>query len=222
VKFSEIVPGPTAQRTWFCIVVAVVAAAFADPLVEFASNAGVFGTCNCTDHSNLDVIPALSIGLLLGILLLSVRVRNLLGRWAADPATWLKASGDALRPGMFARLVPTVLAIQIAVLYAMETAEQFIVAGHALGGTIWLGAPTPVSLAVHALIGVCATLIIGRTLFACTNKAARIVVFLRRAIAVSAGGPRQMFAHLRYPAKFRRTAPIVCLNGLRAPPLVTG
>ena len=222
MKFPGIVPGSTPQRTWFCIVVAVVAAAFADPLVEFASNAGAFGPCNCTDHSNLDVIPALGVGLLFGIALLTLRIRNLLAGWAvADPATWLKASGDALRPGLLARLVPAVFAIQIAVLYAMETAEQFIVVGHALGGTIWLGGPVPISFAVHALIGVIATLVIGRTLCAFTHTAARMVVFLRRSIAVAARGPRQMYAHLRYPAKFRRSAPLVCRIGERAPPLLT-
>jgi hypothetical protein len=42
---------------------AVLAAAIADPLVEFASNAGWFGPGNFTDRSNLDVGPVFALGI---------------------------------------------------------------------------------------------------------------------------------------------------------------
>ena len=53
-----------------------MAAAIADPLVEFASNAGWFGAGNFTDHSNLDVVPALFAGVAL--------LRNCI--WFDEPA----------------------------------------------------------------------------------------------------------------------------------------
>jgi hypothetical protein len=222
VKWPSMVSASTPQRILFCMVAAVVAAAFADPLVELASNAGVFGSGNFTDHSNLDVLPALGVGLLLGIALLAAGVRKLLTRGAvASPATRLGASHDRPRPGLLAQLVPAIFATQIAALYAMETAEQFVVAGHALGGTIWLGGPVPVSLAVHALIGIIATFVIGRTLVPFTRTAARIVVFLRGSTTVAARGPRRAFAQFRHPANFRRSTPLVCRIGERAPPLLT-
>jgi hypothetical protein len=196
------------QRTWFCILVAVVAAAFADPLVEFASNAGAFGRCDCTDHSNLDVLPALAAGILLGIALLSLRIRNVL---AGQPVV-----APAVR-----RIVPAVFAIQIAVLYAMETAEQFVVDGHVLGGSIWLGGPLPISLAIHAAFGIVATYAIGRALRAFTQTAVQIVVLLRLSKAIAARAPRRMIERFPYPASFRRTTPLLCRIGERAPPLFT-
>ena len=209
------------SRIWFCILVALVAATFADPLVEFASNAGAFGRCDCTDHSNVDIVPALCVGLLLGIALLSLRIRKaLVGRSVAAPPTW-RASDEVLRPSLLARLIPAVFAIQLAVLYAMETAEQFIVGGFALGGTIWLGGPVPISLAVHAAFGIIAMFVISRALCTFTQTAVRIAVFLRISTALSARGPRRMFARFRYPAAFRCAAPLVCRIGERAPPLLT-
>src|SRR5262249_25040176 len=50
-------------RLWFSLAVAVIASAIADPLLEAASNAGIFGNAHYTDHSNLDVLPALAVGL---------------------------------------------------------------------------------------------------------------------------------------------------------------
>jgi hypothetical protein len=216
VNRSSVVSVPTPQRTWFCILVAVVAAALADPLVEFASNAGAFGRCNCTDHSNLDVFPALFVGLVLGIALLSLRIRKLLvasfGRTPAPAAV--------LAPRPLMRIVPVVFAIQLAVLFAMETTEQFIVRGHGLGGTIWLGAPVPISLAIHATFAIIATFAISRLLCTITQASVRIVIFLR-AIVLSARGQLRTLAPLRYPMAFRRTTPLVCRNGMRAPPLLT-
>src|SRR5208283_1357179 len=52
----------TAIQVLFCGTVAILAAALADPLVEFASNAGLFGGGAFTDHSMLDVLPALIAG----------------------------------------------------------------------------------------------------------------------------------------------------------------
>lgn len=218
---SRSVPALSPQRTWFCILAALVAAAFADPLVEFASNAGAFGRCDCTDHSNLDVVPALCVGLSLGIALLALRIRKVLaGRAVAAPAS-RRAPDEVLLPSLLARLVPVVFAIQLAVLYAMETAEQFLVGGDALGGTIWLGGPLPISLAVHAAFAILATFAIGRALCTFTQTALRIAVFLRLSTTMSARGPRRMFAQFRYPAAFCRTAPLVCRIGERAPPLLT-
>lgn len=200
----------------FCIVVAIGAAALADPLVEFLSNAGLFGRCNCTDHSNLDVIPALCVGLALGAGLLALRVRYLLARGAiAAPATWL-ASGAIERPGVLVRCLPAIVAIQLVALYAMETAEQVIVTGHSLGGTIWLGGPIAISLGIHAASAIVATFAIARALRASTTTAIRIL--LRLVIAMSARGPRRTPARLRYPASFRRLAPLVCRMGERGPP----
>jgi hypothetical protein len=50
-----IVPQKRTIRAWFCLAAALVAASITDPLVEFASNSGMFGPGSFTDHSNQDV-----------------------------------------------------------------------------------------------------------------------------------------------------------------------
>jgi hypothetical protein len=69
-----------AIRAWFCIAAALVAASVADPLVEFASNRGVFGPGSFTDHSNRDVLPALCAGLAFGAVYVLLRARSILAR----------------------------------------------------------------------------------------------------------------------------------------------
>ena len=111
-------------RIWFCIAAALVAASIADPLVEFASNGGAFGAGSFTDHSNWDVFPALGAGVALVAVYIALRVRRALLRAGVH---------ESLRPSALLALLPYVFAVQIALLYVMETAEQFVVAGHALG-----------------------------------------------------------------------------------------
>jgi hypothetical protein len=141
------------------LAVAVIAAAVADPIVEFASNAGWFGPGNFTDRSNLDVFPALVVGL--GALAL-----YLIGRAPAILA------GTAL-PRRLVSLVPAIFVLQIAVLYVMETAEQFIVGGHTLGPVVWLGGPITASLAIHAALCVTVTFWIAIGARAGSNHATR-------------------------------------------------
>ena len=55
-------------RLWFCVGGAFIAAAIADPIVESAANPRWFGPGRLTDHSNLDVLPALLAGTFLMLL----------------------------------------------------------------------------------------------------------------------------------------------------------
>lgn len=204
-------------RVWFCAGVAIVAAALADPLLEFASNAGAYGACDCTDHSNLDVFPALLLVSLLGLRYLYVRVRRQFAGAGTAPA---RAPGDLPAAGVLVRLVPAIFALQLLVLYTMETAEQIAVRGHALGGTIWLGAPAPISLAVHAAFCLVATFAGACVVRALTQTAVRIAGFILRAIAQTARRPAGAFARFPYPVPFRRMLPVGCRIGERASPRV--
>jgi hypothetical protein len=211
------VSSSTSFRVWFCVGVAIVAAAFADPLLEFASNVGVFGACNCTDRSNLDVFPALLLGSLLGVRYLYLRVRRHFV--AAVPKDEVLPS-DTLASNVLARLLPATFALQLLVLFTMETAEQVVVRGHVLGGTIWLGAPPPISLAVHALFCIAATFIGARVLRTLTKSAVRIAGFILRAIAQNARRLHVSFACFTHPVAFRRLVPVGCRIGERAPPRI--
>lgn len=197
-----------ALRAWFCIAAALVAASIADPLVEFASNRGLFGAGSFTDHSNQDVLPALCAGLLFGTVCVVLRVRGLL------------AFRVALPPAMSV-LLPDVFAVQIALLYGMETLEQFVVAGHPLGGTVWLGGPPPASLAAHAASCVLATFLLGRLTRSLSHKAARIVARIVAAIGLAPRSPAIAFLRRSHRADARRRAPLLGRTGERAPPFLT-
>lgn len=137
----------TTIRLWYSLSVAVIAASVGDFCVEWASNAGWFGPGIYTDRSTVDIVPALAAGGLFAIVHFALRVSRTLASANADP--W-RSSRDALE-GNVARLLPRIFLLQLLVLYVMETAEQWIVFKHGLGGTIWLGGPVLVSLAAHAV-----------------------------------------------------------------------
>ncbi len=192
-------------RWGFCVALAVISAALADPLVEFASNAGWFSRGSFTDHSNLDVVPALLAGLGLMIVFLFRKARQLV-------------VGQAFPRGI-APLLPAIFVLQILTLYAMETGEQFLVFGHLLGPTIWLGAPPPISLAIHGAISVGITLWFGRSLprlAATTLRAIRLI----RAIATLAARSAGLITRRDFDARcFSDLSPVLCRIGERAPPI---
>lgn len=137
-------------RLWFCLAVAAIAAALADPVVEYLSNARVFGRGNFTDHSNADVLPVLLAGLIFAGLHLVLKIRSALHkRDDASRDVWRESY--AVLGGRFFALLPFAYVLQLIVLYGMETFEQRLVWGHTLGGTIWLGGPVWASLLAHAV-----------------------------------------------------------------------
>jgi hypothetical protein len=195
-------------RWGFCAAIAVISAAIADPFVEFASNAGCFGRGSFTDHSNLDVVPALLAGVALMTVYLFRKAR-------------LVVSGQAFPRGVVP-LLPAIFAFQVLALYGMETAEQLIVAGHLLGPAVWLGAPPLISLTIHAAICAGVSLWFGRSLrsLAATTL---LVIRLIRAIATfavqSSAAPARRVFEVRC---FKELAPVLCSIGERAPPITAG
>lgn len=184
--------------------IAVVAAALADPIVEFGSNAGWFGAGSYTDHSNLDVLPALLVGV------------GLLGLYMARKARAVLC-GQALRGSVTAAL-PAIFLLQMLALYVMETFEQFAAFGHLLGPTAWLGGPLPISVAIHAALCVAVTFTIARSkraIAATTLKMMRLfaaITLLKRQV----GGPS--IAH-RFQIVVSKEWPVLGTIGERAPPI---
>ncbi len=184
----------------------MIAAAVADPLVEFASNSGWFGPGNFTDRSNLDVFPALVAGI--GVLVL-----YLIGTARAVLA------GTAL-PRRIGSLVPAIFVLQIAALYGMETTEQLIVGGHTLGAAVWLGGPVFVSLAIHAAFGATAAFWIARSARRLAATTLRVIALIKTTASFSAH-VFEILPRRRPDARsFRQLAPVLCRIGERAPPLL--
>ncbi len=190
----------------FCLAVAVIAAAVADPVVEFASNAGWFGPGNFTDGSNLDVIPALVVGIAVLALYLIGTARAVLA-WTALPRR-------------IGSLVPAIFVLQIVALYVMETTEQLIVGGHTLGPAVWLGAPVFASLAIHAAFGVAITLWIARSARGLAATTLRVIRLMKATPSFAAHRFEILPPRRSDERSFRQLVPLLCRIGERAPPLL--
>jgi hypothetical protein len=92
----------------FCLAAAVTAAAVIDPAIEWLANAGLFGPGRFTDHSNLDVIPVLVLGLLFSVIFVAGQAHRIVRRFASEV-------------GSIPMLLPVIFALQLLVLWSMET-----------------------------------------------------------------------------------------------------
>jgi hypothetical protein len=198
-------------RWWFCVAVAVMAAAVADPFVEACSNAGLFGSGAFTDHSNAAVVPALFGGSACLAVYLILRVRREL----------LRRSCEALRPH-FAALLPRIAVLQMLVLFAMESSEQFLVYGHFYGGAVWLGGPVWFSLTIHALVGAALAIGLARLLGMWTRTTVRAIRLMRALAMRALHAPAPLALRPRSFAALRLPAPVLCRIGNRAPPYSLG
>lgn len=185
--------------------VAVIAAALADPLVELASNLGLFGRGNFTDRSNLDVFPAVIFGLALLVLYL---IRK-------SPAL---AMGRALPRGV-ASLLPSIFALQLLTLFIMESLEQILVRGHFLGPTVWLGGPLACSLAIHAAFCLAITLWLARSMGRLAATTLRVLRLIRALVTFDIRRGPVVVRRRNAPLFLRRPVAVASRIGERAPPL---
>ena len=204
----------------FCSAAVVISAAVAEQLVETLANAGAFGHGRFTDHSTADVAPTLSAGLLLASLFVVGLVRRVLSQ-SADSTRWLRLSDAALTPATIVRLFPAMFAAQIGVLFGMESIEQFAVAGHALGGTLWLGGPILTSLAIHAVVGMLVVALLSCLLHWLAQSVAEAITFFRRLVlawaALTPTAPILVFLE----SPFRSDEPALARLQVRGPPAPT-
>ncbi|MGC8485073.1 MAG: hypothetical protein ACP5O6_05500 [Candidatus Baltobacteraceae bacterium] len=198
---SSISPGTSRQERAFRVTVAVLAVALADPCLEFASNAGWFGSGRFTDRSMADVAPTL----LFGALFLVAQLFGIFRRASIS----LRFDEPLRRP--IAQIVPSIFSLQIVLLFLIESIEQRVVYGHLLGGSLWLGAPALIALAVHALFTVGTAFLVAGALRVFARRApalatairlrrernAPLAVAIRRSFAVvSAALPKRTFGSI--------------------------
>jgi hypothetical protein len=207
-------------RAVFICAVAFLAATLGDALVESISNAQLLWHGSYTDRSSLDLLPMSAAALIAFVVTLTLVLTNHLKRAGASVrGLWLSAS-RALVPHDIPPLLPTVFALQIPTLFAMETIEQIVVYGRPLGGTLWLGGPIVAALFLHALVAAMCALLVARGLSALAKTLLRAVAlvfswFLHRL------STRPAFVFHSQP--LRQTAHVFSLThtGERGPPLFT-
>jgi hypothetical protein len=196
----------TSVRLGFCAAIAVIAAALADPIVEFASNAGCFGAGRFTDRSNVDVAPAIAVGAALLV-------------WYLVAKAHVVLAGRAL-PRRIAPLLPIVFGLQMTALWAMETTEQLALYGHVIAPEVWLGGPPAYSLAIHGLICAVVTFIVARSLRRLAVTALRVIELIRATVTRRGCNLEWRPARCLQDRSFKKRAPVLCRIGERAPPLL--
>ncbi len=201
----------------FCLAAAITAAALMDPLVEFLANRGAFGAGNFTDHSNLDVIPGLTIGCFFVLAVVAGLARRALLRRSYAPA-WVRRCASAGEAWSARRRFSLIFVAQLVVLWVMETIEQIAVTGHPLGGAVWLGAPAPIGLALHAFGCVVITLALARLTRWSASTIVDVVAFVRELFRITAPA-RRHGSRVRARVSRRFLEPILARLSGRAPPL---
>jgi hypothetical protein len=203
------------MRVWYCLAVATIAAAIADLLVESASNAGWFGHGRFTDRSTWDVLPVLAVGSAFIVLQYYRGFRALLVASRSSPSPAQKVID--FEPWI-PRLLPTIFAIQLLVLFGMETLEQRVVYGHLIGGSIWLGGPLLVSLSVHAAVCVLVASIAALALRIFAHATLQLVKLVEAFARLHPRAGTAMFANRPGTLHERRLVRILCSLAERAPP----
>ncbi len=105
-------------------------------LVEVGFERRLFGR---RGHPSTIATSTQSVGTLFGTMP-GIPTRFWIGCAPRPIPNFVRDSDAALRSSIGGVMV-TAFAVQVAVLYAMETIEQVVVRGHPLGGTLWLGGP---------------------------------------------------------------------------------
>jgi hypothetical protein len=201
---------------WFVVAVAAIAAALADLVIEGLANRGVFGHAGFTDGSNAVNGPAAVLGAIFLLRFLYLRVRCAL-RAGGNAAA---ASGPSLREltlGAIACRLGAIFVVQIIALWAMETIEQYAVFGHGFGGTIWLGGPVALSLAMHAVVCVVTALCARLVLRALEPPAVRLLRAMLAVLGTVGDGSRPRFRAGLAPVIVLPYF-VLCRIGVRAPP----
>ncbi len=198
---------------------AVIAAAMADPIIESLSNAGVFGPGRFTDHSTIDVIPALCVALGLVLILVVMLARGLI-KESDHPPQWVRSCAAFVGSRSLWNMLPSTYLMQMVVLFGMETLEQIATAGHPLGAMVWLGAPIAASMIIHAISCVVFTWALSRIVVSSARTIARAVrqaLELLRALLANDAPPVAAYhvAARRFIEPYLRA-----LHG-RAPPILS-
>jgi hypothetical protein len=188
----------------------------ADFVMEALANRGTFGHATFTDGSHAVNGPVAVLGALFLLRFLYLRVRRALRGGSGVPAG--PGPGPRSLPAAaVASRIAAIFVLQIGLLWVMETCEQYAVFGHGFGGTIWLGGPTVLSLALHAAVCV-ATVFSARTLLrALEPRAVRLLRALLTLLAIAGDESRIRFSP-GLAAVVVRPYFVLCRIGERAPP----
>jgi hypothetical protein len=208
-------------RGLYCLAVAASAATVTDPLVEAASNAGWFGPGQFTDRSTIDVLPLMLVSTLLAATYVFLRARPALASRSLAFARRLRDSIRARPQGHELPLVPAMFALQLGVLYGMETCEQVVVAGHALGGALWLGAPVAIALSLHALGCLGTAVALAKVLNVLTGAAVELALCVRVTLGARTPSSTRVLAATRSAPPRSTADPLASRLGKRAPPFLT-
>jgi hypothetical protein len=197
--------------------VALLAAVLGDAVVEGISDAGSLWHGDYTDQSSIDLLPVLLLAVAATIGALGLIVLHQAREHGHSPRSIMISSARVFMTRNVVSALPFILALQFAVLFVMETAEQVIVYGHALGGAVWLGGPVAASAVIHALFSVAIAFWLANRV----RVAAKAILRVLARIAASDRGVRVRAAILRRtePVTRARDLVVICSSIVRGPPV---
>jgi hypothetical protein len=199
------------------LAVALLCAAVADPSVESIANLGWFGPAY-RDHNHLGVFPTLCFGGMLALVALFGRLRDLLEHHSAARRSPVVDLAISLARSNWVRLLPLLIALELATVLAMECAEAVATGAPLPLPLAWLGAPVLVALAAHALCVAAALFVLARFGRALLSAIAH---FIRRAIAwwmhLRPCEPGRYAANLSFAPAFSSRL-LLRTSGERSPP----
>lgn len=163
-------------------------------------------------------MPSLCVGLLFAAAFVFQLARGTLSRRRRSRVL-LRRSVDALPSGTVLRLLPATFAIQIGVLFGIETLEQIAVVGHPLAGTIWLGGPVAISLAIHAVMVLAVAACFRSILQALAQNVVDAVTFARRLVTSWPESRPAARVPVYAVAAYRNEPALDRLKGRAPPPL---
>jgi hypothetical protein len=205
-------------RAIFACMTAFLSASLGDALLESVSNSGILWRGHFTDSSSIDIAPMLLLSALVAAITLASLCRLEMRRRTATDRALLPSAARVLARGDVLRLLPVIVVLELATLFGMETVEQIVVYGHALGGTLWLGAPPIIGILLHAALAVTAALCAAKSLTVLAPTVAAIVdralLFLSRASRST-----DLFRLAPEDLPSARWLPVAAPLGERGPPL---
>jgi hypothetical protein len=207
-------------RLSLVLMVALAAAALGDTIVEWSANAGLFGA-GYSDSDQRSVVPALVCAGVIGLQLVIARVVAMLrGKTPASARDVVLATASRLSRRSLLRDLPAICFVQLAGVYAMESAEAALRVGTVASGLGWLGGPVIVALAFHAVVCVLCILGVGALLRALVGMCASIVLrVLAVAYDIEPSAPGVVSLRAR-PLPRAAACASVRQRGKRAPPFL--
>lgn len=173
-------------------------------------------------YNHASIVPALLAALILTTISTLGIFGGVIARAAGLRADWLADSAERIARIRFFALTPIIFSVQLALLLAMESAEQTAAFGHPLGFVAAIGAPPALALGVHLLAALtlagAAGLLSRAIVFGVRSLAQAVGPLIRRLLIATSSAPAARRQRVGHHLEGKRVAPLARRIASRPPP----